>query len=241
MQTVCAICNDDKVSLYNLKCPNCLENGFTDKLTCKECIPKLQSCPWCRSEFDPTLMQLHTWRKAPKISRVVSQVPKKTQIVLKKWSKRKIVPTSHNETIVVTETNSWFDCCIMLKGLQIIISYIFMLIGIGMTGFLAGLLFCGQPKCHLCIISGVCGVCFSLFSSLTISVALQRKNKYKYKVIFGGEICCSIFFVIILILSLGSIEGCKISSQNLVLLFFILPCYFGITAKCINECATTSD
>ena len=238
MQNVCAICNEDKGSLYNLKCPNCLENGFTDKLTCKECIPKLQNCPWCRSEFDPTLMQLYTWRNAPKISRVVS---KKTQIVLKKWSKRKIVPKSHKETIVVKETNYCFNCCIMMKGFQILVSYIFMCIGIGITGFMAGLLICGKPKCYLCLVSGACGVFFSLFSSLTISVALQRKHVYKYKVIFGGQICCSIFFVIILILSLGSIEGCKMSSHNLFLLLFIVPCFFGITAKTIYDCATTCD
>ena len=240
MQTSCAICTEKK-TLYNLKCSNCIENGFLEKLTCKDCILKLDNCPWCRANFDHTLLQLNTWGIAPKISRIVSEVPKKTQILMNKISKNKIIPKRENEEIIIKEKNTCLDCCLMVKVLQIFVSYIFMSLGIGMTGFLAGLLFCGKPDCYLCLVSGICGVCFFLVASCTVSIALQKYSEYKYKFICIGEVCCTLFFVTILILSLGSVEGCKVSSHKLFLFFFILPCYLVISIKCICECANTSD
>ena len=241
MQSSCAICLKSNTCLYNLKCSNCIENGFLNKLTCKECISKLDKCPWCRGNFDHTLLQINTWRIAPKISQVVSKVPKKTHFLMNKISKKKIIPKTENEVIIINEKNTCFDCCILLKRLQIFVSSIFMVIGISITGFLVGVLFCGNPNCYLCLISGSCGILFFLLASCTVSIALQKYSDYKYKFLCIGEICCTIVFLIILILSLGTVEGCKVSTYNLYLLLFILPCFFGITTKCICECASTND
>lgn len=236
-QTLCAICCEEKHSLYNVKCPNCLECGYVNKLTCQDCLNQIENCPWCRSDINANLLQLKTWRSAPRLSRVITRIPEKGKKMVSKFSKTKIFPTSSN--VVVKEKISCFDICMWLK---FILSCFFMIVGISMTGFLMGMLWCGKSNCVYCIINGIFGVCYSTTASLAISIALHDvRSESKYRFLTITHVSCTFFFALMMIITFGTMGSCSFVITKCILLLFLFPCYVCITGKCVSDCASLSD
>jgi hypothetical protein len=236
-QTLCAICCEQKRSLYNVKCPNCLECGYANKLTCNDCLNKIDTCPWCRCEINPNLLQLKTWRTAPKISRVVARMPEKGKQMVSKFSKTKIFPTSSN--VAVEKKTSCFDICMWIK---FILNCFFMLVGISVTGFLMGMIWCGKPNCVYCIINGILGVCYATTASMAITIALHGvRSESKYRFLTISHLSCTFFFASMMFITFGTLGSCSLVITNCIILLFLLPCYFCLTVKCVADCASLSD
>lgn len=236
-QTICAICCEEKSSLYNVRCPNCLESGYANKLTCQDCLSNINKCPWCRSELNPNLLQLKTWRTVPKLSRVVTSIPEKSKKIVSKFSKTKIFPTSSN--VVVKEKITCFDICMWIK---FILSCFFLLVGVSFTGFLIGILWCGNSNCFYCTINGILGVFYATTVSITVSIALNYDRvETKYRYLSLAHFFCTFFFAMMMIITFGTMESCSFNITRCIILLFIIPLYTCLTIKCVSDCASLSE
>lgn len=230
-QTLCAICCEKNQSLYNVQCPNCLECGYAHKLTCQECLKSIDKCPWCRSTLNHDLLQLKTWRTAPKMSRIVTRIPEKSKQLVSKFNNTKIFPKASN--VIVKKKMSCFDICMWIK---LLLSCFFMIVGICVTGYIIGVVLCGKNNCIFCIINGILGICYVLSSSMTISIALRdAQYKYKYTSMTIAHSSCTFFFTIMMFITFGTTGNCNIVIENGLITFFLIPCYICLTVKCVSS------
>ena len=242
MQTDCGICYQGTGRLYNLKCPNCLECGYRDRLVCSSCLSRLETaspelCPWCRQPFDQCLYTVPTWRAAPRFSRLVTELPKKKQNITRTFSRNKVVPVRivHHNVVKEEDDPFFYTCCIIFQDLM---KCFFGFVGLAITGYGFGIILChGNTSCSWCNLMGVVGMLYTITLSLTVGIALKHDGiEHKEKVVFIGQ-CCSIgCCTILLALMLGTMGSCTIQFEQLVLLLFLMPCYVALSCKCFTHC-----
>ena len=154
IQTSCSICNEKKEwcrSLYNYRCPSCLEVGYADKLACRECINNWdKGCPWCRTPLDASIDEI---QHATTAGNIVNVVVKQKESCAKKG--------------LVRCKGTWCrnidrDLCACMYWTQVCIRVVVYTVGIFAIGFGLGSFVCNAPSCCL-LVCCLCGACLCTY------------------------------------------------------------------------------
>lgn len=200
MQKDCAICYQPKSRLYNFRCPSCMEAGFAHKLTCKPCQNRCDICPFCRTEFQPDIVQTTAWQRHP------------SRLSCCRKTRATVVPADFNNYPEVS--------CGRLKRC---LSNTMIMYGVACTGFFIGKGVCGR-SCTICFVSGFAGSVFTTIFFLTMvytwTVAQPRET-----IMCMGNSLCIMWFSTMLSLTLVLQYGTCTPNQwvNLLWLLLIVP------------------
>ncbi len=142
-------------SLYNFKCPQCLESGFADKLARRNCIHSTRlktsdTCPWCRGKFDPAVQE---YRDATRVGNVVGIIRKEKKCLMTQLSH--CLQPSSTPFMGSCSTWLWISNRLLFHG------------AVGMLGVIVGVCMCGGTSCWICTMVGCfCSLSANFFFTL---------------------------------------------------------------------------
>ncbi len=119
-----------------------------------------------------------------------------------------------------------------------------MLFGISISGYIIGIVWCGDPNCIFCIINGIVGIFYVISGSVTISIALHNRYKSKYTTMTVAHSCCTFFFTIMMFITFGTMGtrgSCNFVIEYGLMAIFFIPFYICLTVKLVSDCASSSN